>query len=367
MSHNPGFQFLCTLFLISTLVTLVTGAATLRWHGWWHRRERALARDAERLSLSFARLLTGGVTADSLRAQASAARPEVFWRALELFSDNIAGEELERVSAQLKALAHIAREQKRLTSRSSWRRALAARHLGLLEDPGQRRALRDAMVAGPPMVTLTAALALARLDDAPSLSWLLSHPDRLPGLSRHQLLALLKRFGPIAIPPLRRVLSGPPREEPMFLAAIEAVGILEDETTRPRLEAIMQRGGLEARIACARSLGVLGTPESAPALYLALGDRDWQVRAQAAKSLGELGDAATKIALHGLVARTRDASWWVRRHSAFALGRLGRAGELALQGVAANDTDPYARDAAREVIEALAWETESPGGVSRVE
>jgi HEAT repeat protein len=125
----------------------------------------------------------------------------------------------------------------------------------------------------------------------------------------------------------------------------------------------MTEGGLEVRIAAARALGSIGELESAEALCAALRDPAWQVRAQAARALGGLGAPA---ALAALAPCLRDLWWWVRRNSAYALGALGVAGQAELAAIAARSDDPFARGAANEVLQALEWERESPGGVSRV-
>jgi hypothetical protein len=110
-------------------------------------------------------------------------------------------------------------------------------------------------------------------------------------------------------------------------------------------------------------LGGIADPESLGALCEALGDPAWQVRAQAARALGGLGAPG---AIAALAPYLRDASWWVRRNAAYALGSLGVAGQAELSAIAAGSDDRFARGAAGEVLQALEWDRESPGGVSRV-
>ena len=139
-----------------------------------------------------------------------------------------------------------------------------------------------------------------------------------------------------------------------------------DTAARARLETLLTAGALETRAAAARALGQIAAAASLPALDAALRDRAWQVRAQAAHALGALGEAALS-SVPTLAARARDLSWWVRRHAAYALGRMGLTGQQALATIAAHDQDPYARDAAQEVLQMIDWERESPGGQARVE
>ena len=353
------------LFATSALMTLGMAIGVLVWHAFARRREHADRRDGETLALEFARFLCGRTDAVRLRDHARAVRPEVFWTALERFADNIEGEQWHQLTKEFRALPEVVRLRARLTHGSAAKRAHAARRLGLLEDPENRYILFRAMVAGPVIVSLTAGLALARLQDAPALEWLLQHPESLDGLSRHQLLALIKRFGRTALEKVRAVAALEPSEAPLHLAALDALGQWKDEPSRPWLERLLRTGELEARAAAARALGNIGAAASLLALEEALRDRAWQVRAQAARALAELGEAAAP-AIPALAVRTRDLSWWVRRHAAFSLGRLGPRGHSALTSVAKRDPDPYARDVALEVLQALDWERESPGGITRV-
>ena len=354
------------LFTASTLFTLGMAAAVLRSHAVMRRRSERAKRQGGELALEFARFLSHPGDPEHLRDRAKTVRPPVFWAALETFSDGIEGEEWRILTAHLRGLPEIERVTRRLGRGSSWSRALAARRVGLLEDPANRRALFKAMAGGPALVTLTSGLALARLNDLGALEWLLQHPEALTGMSRHQLVALIKRYGPEGLGPLRRAAALESSEAPMRLAALDALGLWKDTASRPRLEILLAVGELETRAAAARALGQIAAVASLPALDAALRDRAWQVRAQAAHALGALGAAATP-SVPALAARTRDLSWWVRRHAAYALGRMGLIGQQALVAIAARDEDPYARDAAQEVLQMIEWERESPGGQARVE
>ena len=366
MLHPTLAAPLFALFAGSTLFTLGMAVAVLRGHAVVRARNERERHEGDELALEFARFLSRPDDPAHLRARAEAARPSVFWRALETFSDGIEGEEWRTLTAQLRGLSEIERVRHRLGRGSAWSRALVARRVGLLEDPAHRRALFTAMTGGPALVSLTAGLALARLHDTGALEWLIQHPEALAGMSRHQLVALIKRFGPAGLEPLRRAAALEPSEAPMRLAALDALGLWKDTAARARLETLLTAGALETRAAAARALGQIAAAASLPALDAALRDRAWQVRAQAAHALGALGEAALS-SVPTLAARARDLSWWVRRHAAYALGRMGLTGQQALATIAAHDQDPYARDAAQEVLQMIDWERESPGGQARVE
>ena len=91
--------------------------------------------------------------------------------------------------------------------------------------------------------------------------------------------------------------------------------------------------------------------ESIPALMRALDDTEWAVRAQAARALGTLHASP---AVEPLAARVADPSWWVRHHAAHALAAIGGEGHDVLCELIAHSHDPYARDMAREALDALA-------------
>jgi hypothetical protein len=322
-----------------------------------------LAREVEQLSLACARFLTGTSHRDALVRVMGAAHPAAFWAALEAFTENIAGDEWKLISRELLELRPVEHERRRLRHPWAWRRALAARHLGLLDAHGMRGPLRAAMARGPALVTFSAALALARLQDRRALRWLLDHPDALARRGRQQLVALLKRFGEDSVGDLRAAIEGWEIESPIHIAAVEVVGLRRDAASRARLEQLLATGGPEARVAAARSLGNLGHRRAVPALLAALDAEAWELRAQAARSLGMLGDES---AVPGLAPRLRDTSWWVRRNAAYALALLGAPGRAALESITAQTQDVFAAEMAEEVLQLMDWDLESPGGISRV-
>src|SRR5262249_61533952 len=87
-------------------------------------------------------------------------------------------------------------------------------------------------------------------------------------------------------------------------------------------------------------------------------------RARAARAVGLLGVPA---AIQRLIAAMEDPGWWVRRNAGYALAAMGTAGEQALLWVRHQSGDRFAQEMAAEVLEAIAWDRESPGGISRVE
>lgn len=283
---------------------------------------------------------------------ARAMDPADLWATLESLGDWLDPVSWSCVSEVLAELEVTGQEREHLKRGSPWRRALAAKRLGLLRDRAAIEPLRAAMAKGPAPVTFAAAVALARLRDLEALRWLLDHPDATSGRRRFQLVSLLSRFGPDAVPLLHEALRGWEPTAPIHLAAIEALGLWRGQVSVPLLLEELGSGSLEARVAAARALGSLADPSAAGPLVTALDDPAWPVRAQAARALGILRSGE---ALRGLVRRLRDEEWWVRRHASLALAELGEPGREALQA-AAREEDSPGHDMAAEVLEALARE-----------
>ncbi|HEY2953691.1 MAG TPA: HEAT repeat domain-containing protein [Candidatus Eisenbacteria bacterium] len=319
--------------------------------------------EVEQVGMAFVRFLTGTTDAGEMVETVRAAEPDAFWAALEAFESGVSGEEWRLLTSQLLQLPAVKYERGRLRELSSWRRALAARRLGLLTSPELSEPLRRVMARGPERVTLTAALALARLGDEPGLSWLLEHPDATAECSRRQLVVILMRFGREALPALRAAAAGWNGAAPIHRAAIDVLGMREDLESPRILEGLVREAPFEARLMAARALGRIGSHESLAALIAALDDEAWQVRAQAARALGSIPDYGN---VQALAARVGDVEWWVRKHAAYALGRHGAEGRRALEQLADGGHDQFAADMSREVLQRLEWEDEVPGGFARV-
>lgn len=319
--------------------------------------------EAEQVSGAFERFIDGAIPAEEMVQTVSGARPDPFWAALEAFSDAASAEEWRRLASPLLLAPEVVRESRRLRHLSSWRRALAARRVGLLEAPEMCEPLRKAMARGPERVTIQAALALSRIGDLPGLAWLLQHPDATARRTRRQLVTMLEGFGPDAAGELRTAIAGGKAAAPIHVAAIEVLGLHGDAASVGALEKLLREGALDARVAAARALGRIGALESGAALIGALEDEAWQVRAQAARSLGAI-PAAANVA--PLAARVGDVAWWVRRHAAYALGLHGGAGREALEEIVQHSQDLFAADIAREALQQLEWSDQIPGGFASV-
>ena len=114
------------------------------------------------------------------------------------------------------------------------------------------------MKRGPMLVTLTAALALARLGDREVCAWLLAHPEATERQDRHRLTALLKRFGPRCRRRIARCAA------PALVRSHHRPGCDRSARHLPRSRLARAAGEhsapgrtLEARASAARALGAL--------------------------------------------------------------------------------------------------------------
>ncbi len=325
-------------------------------------RRRHARRELSRALRAFSLYLADRTSPRDLGRAVKQVGPGTFWTALEAHSLRLGYVRWLKLSRALEHNPYSREERRALRDDSPWRRTLAARRLGLLRSEHSRRALRRALARGPEIVTLAAAMALARDRDRRALRWLLRHPESLAHRSPNALVGALKAFGPAALPDLEAVLQRGLDSQRMERAVIEVLGLGRYRQGRVALESRLAAGDLDLRVAAVRALGRIQAIESSTSLVAALEDEAWQVRAQAARALGRTG---ATIAIPALAARLTDPSWWVRRHAAYALGDLGHDGLAALRRVVESSRDAYARDMAREVLEGELEVTVAPAHAAR--
>ena len=342
---------LVTVLSFAISLPLAVAALTMLLIRKARRAERSgrRLRSGQLFALLGARV-SGKVRGGDLRRAAARTGPEPFWDALEAIAATLRLRERSRLAATLARSRHLAHERRLLAADEPLaRRELAARRLGLLPSARSRRVLRRALVCGPETVRFAAARSLARHRDLGALRWLLEHPGSLASRPLPALSGLLRAFGPAARAMLIAALERGTVEPRLECACVEALGVVGCRSARGSIAARLSSPQLELRVTAARGLGRLGMGEAIPALILALGDEAWPVRAMAAQALGRLSAAP---AIDALVARVSDPSWWVRHHAAYALLAMGGEGHDALCDLAARADDRYAREMAREALDA---------------
>jgi HEAT repeat protein len=197
-------------------------------------------------------------------------------------------------------------------------------------------------------VAAAAALALARAGDAWALRRVLGQRGLLARRSPRARAALLRAFGPRALPLIHAALDADGMDPQLARAAIETLGAARHRAATASVERRLRDPEPEVRVAAARALGRMGAGDHVISLRRALEDPHWPVRAQAARALGRLRARHCEDALAECLS---DPAWWVRRHAAYALGELGEPGWRALKDIVRASPDPYAREMAQEVLD----------------
>lgn len=352
------------LVIVTVLGSIAAAGYVVGVHA--RRDRRRLRQQTAQVQQALLRFLSDDSEIGPLRNAIARVTAGCFWTALETTSMRMRYVRWLRLSRALETNPFSRQERRALRDESPWRRALAARRLGLLRSERSRRALRQAMQRGPEVVTLTAASALARYRDRGALRWLLRNPAALAHRPANALIGVLKAFRGAALPEMAAGLDQGLDSHRLERAVIEVLGMGRYRPARAALEIRAASGDIDLRVAAVRALGRIQAMESGMALLGALDDEEWQVRAQAAKALGAI---RAMVAIPALSARLCDASWWVRHHAAYALRELGHEGQAALRRVASSSDDPYARDMANEALQAgfqfTANEGDSEGSARR--
>lgn len=133
--------------------------------------------------------------------------------------------------------------------------------------------------------------------------------------------------------------------------AVGALSFATDATVLPALALALGDSDWQVRQEAAVTLGKLLLPESVSILVGALDDPAWEVRLKAANALGKL--KATS-ALHGLIGALEHPISNLRKEAAGALGAIGDPAAIpALQKAAAEDRDIDVSKTARRALEAI--------------
>lgn len=332
---------------VAALVVMVAALLPLAVHRAVERRERSRRRESlAAVHAALRAFLGGGGSPRAMRAAVRGCDPEAFWHAVEMIP--LGRRERRRLGHLLERTRPAAVERRALLrSDDPARRELAAWRLGHLDSRATRRALRRAVAGTHEPVVAAGLLSLARAGDPAALRLVLRHPRMVARRTPRYRFALLRAFGPGALPLLHDAVECDTLDPTVARAAIEVLGAGGWRAAAPALVRRLRDGEPDVRVAAARALGDLGHADHTLSLRRALEDPHWAVRAQAARALGRIRAHRCEDAL---AARLTDPSWWVRRHAAYALAELGEPGHRTLVEVVEHSPDRYARDMAREVL-----------------
>jgi hypothetical protein len=243
--------------------------------------------------------------------------------------------------------AHLARRIRWLGKRRAWRKRVQAAHLQHLlpdDDPHRMRLLHDPH----PLVRARAAECMQRDDvvaHVDALVGLLDDPVRVVRVGAQQ--ALLRGDARIAETLCEYLWSGARTGTSI---ALEVAASLPDPRYGPVIVHHANDPDPERRAMVARALGSGATLESLDTLKTLLRDDEATVRAAAASAVAALH--ATEL-ITRLGRMLSDPSWSVRRAAGRSLDGLGAAGHVVLRSHLFDD-DRYARDMARQILDAAA-------------
>ena len=243
--------------------------------------------------------------------------------------------------------AHLARQIRSLGKRKAWRKRVQAAHLQHLlpdDDPHRLDLLNDPH----PLVRARAAECMQRDDvvaHVQSLIALLDDPVRVVRVGAQQ--ALLRGDARIAEALCEYLWSGARLGTSI---ALEVAASLPDPRYGPVIVHHARDPDPQRRAMVARALGSGATLESLETLTSLLDDDDATVRSAAASAVAALH--ATELVTR-LGAMLSDPSWTVRRAAGRSLDALGASGRVVLRARLFDD-DRYARDMARQILDAAA-------------
>jgi hypothetical protein len=235
-----------------------------------------------------------------------------------------------------------------LRSRRVDRRLLGLVTLGHLRLRDHAPWLHTLVSSAPPVVSITAARALMRIDANVCLPPLLAATARRDDWPLAAVGSILRECDPQVVGPMlataiRSALGKDDAEGGARLLRLHFAahaGTLRDAV----LEVLATAAAPEA---LAAALAALWHPQDVGHARRLLRHPEWFVRVAAARTIGRLGgedDGAR------LVAALADPSWWVRYRAAQALCSLPGLGPAELGALTARLSDRFAADMLRQVI-----------------
>ncbi|MDA3038472.1 MAG: HEAT repeat domain-containing protein [Actinomycetota bacterium] len=161
----------------------------------------------------------------------------------------------------------------------------------------------------------------------------------------------LLKAGPICVPKLLLHLESSDNDD--VLQALEVAANLADPRLISVLDTHARSTDSKIREMAAKALGNGAGDDAIQLLHRLVGDGDAAVRSRAIESLARM-ESVTSASLIGC--HLSDQVFHVRRAAGLALEQLGPAGRLTLRRHL-DDPDRYARDMARQVLDAAAART----------
>jgi len=316
---------------------------------WWTLGGRRARRRAEALILADMAEGTRNRTARWV-SRGPASRVRAFLQAMErVRREHPEARDWVRASDLPRALADQAGRSRwsGLPGRR-WRRIEALLAVGALDLP-VRSILMETLDDPDPEVAYAAAEAIAGVDFPEGARALFRRIGESSTLQDSRLATMVESMpGDVTAVLADGLVSDEPAHVYWALNLIGRKKVYELlEQVRPHLES----EDPDVRVAACKCLGELRVRLTDRWLAPLLRDDSWFVQAQAAKALGRMG--ADWVA-EDMAPLLTSPHWWVRQNAAEALMELGAAAEQPVEEVLFAD-DPYARNAAVEVLARVGW------------
>lgn len=326
--------------LLTLYVVYLRGAQTI----YERKRKNEIAK-WEPLLLDY---INGSLKLSEVEREMRHADRDLLGEMLIEYSQDIRGQALERMIELWKQLRFDEYSFKKIKSRYSWYRAYGATLLGIMRDSSATPLLIELLKDKSPLVTFSAARALARIGIKKELGHIIGIVAKSKRWSEDQFAEIILDFGQDIAEDLVELCEDDNVPLNRLAFIIDVLGFMRFQPAYEALAKLAEKGEKETRIRAIKALGELSRPESSPLLLGLLGGESWEIRSQAAKALGKIGDDG---AIPGLVKALDDRIWWVRYNAAVALTKIGEKGLSALWSVAENAESERARKVAQHVFE----------------
>jgi hypothetical protein len=338
---NEGLAF--GLVIAEALLAVLLVAVLVGRAGWLAARRHVQGPRLARAARTIAAAAAGRAPEQAAVAELGRLPRAAQIHAFGQLGDNLVGTQKRELCRIADQAGLIGKAETWCTARRWGQRLRGARLLTLLGggDDVVPRLLDDPRAE----VRAQAAQWAGEHPEAASIDRLLTMLGDPETLCRFTVKDALMRVGRPAIEPLLRHLTeadGNPAAEALELAA----GIADPRFLRSGL-ALCRAPHVQTRSRAATLTGAIGGSQAITALSELLCDDAPEVRSSSAKALGMLRHWPAAGALAKCL---RDPAWNVRLAAAVALRGLGAAGVLVLRK-AMNDSDPFARDMACQVLE----------------
>lgn len=248
---------------------------------------------------------------------------------LRPYLTDFAGSDHDKLLELMQLLGYPGFLARRLRSRSSWKRALAAHLLSLMRDTNSIPTIRGLLADRSERVRFEAAQALLRMNDSHSLPQVLLMMERAYRTRQDLVTELILGVHPEILPLLQAMVRQgftPPWLTVIIINVLGHLAFLE--ATWDVLELATQTEDYEVRLACCRALVEFEDPTLAGYFEELTVSPDPVLVAIGARGLARVGEEDHIPVLITLLAHE---DFWVLHHTISALMGLGEKGAEALR------------------------------------